>query len=211
MSWGNGCTVTAFSTFHLQYLLPYPDQCQGFAGTLQVSWPVSGICRYSAGILTSVRDLQVLCRYLDQCQEFAGTLWVSWPVSGVCRYSACIWPLSGFAEISLLSILLYRSQVSTSGDFLVAPACPVEKMHGCPLFYRYLKPMRVSRKNIVCARTGIQNRDPGSIMLATTYARRLWHLLCVESSFTKSSCVSWISPGFRRWTSAVLWEIFHQR
>ena len=23
----------------------YPDRCQGFAGTLQVSWPVSGVCR----------------------------------------------------------------------------------------------------------------------------------------------------------------------
>jgi len=74
----------------------YPDQWQGYAGTLtsvsgmQVPWPVSGVCRYPAGTLTSVRGMQVPCRYPDQCQGYAGTLQVSWPVSGVCRYPAGI-------------------------------------------------------------------------------------------------------------------------
>jgi len=54
----------------LQVPCRYPDQCQGFAGALQVSWPVSGVCRCPAGILTSVRGLQVPCRCPDQCQGF---------------------------------------------------------------------------------------------------------------------------------------------
>jgi len=36
----------------------YPDQCQGYAGTLQVSSPVSEVCRYPVGILTSVMGIQ---------------------------------------------------------------------------------------------------------------------------------------------------------
>ena len=63
----------------------YPDWRQVYAGTLQVSWPASGVCRYPAGILTSLRCMQVPCRYPDQPQVYAGTLQVSWPVSGVSR------------------------------------------------------------------------------------------------------------------------------
>ena len=55
-----------------------------------VSWPVSGVCRCPADILTSVRGKQVTCRYPDQCQGLAGTLQISWPVSGVCRCPADI-------------------------------------------------------------------------------------------------------------------------
>ena len=51
----------------------YPDQCQGYAGTLQGSWPVPGVCGYPAGVLASVRGM-------------GGTLQGSWPMSGVCRY-----------------------------------------------------------------------------------------------------------------------------
>ena len=83
-------------------LLSYPDQ--GYAGTLQVPWPMSGVCRCPdqcqkyASTLTNVRSMQVrwsvsgICRYLDQCQEYASTLTsvsgmqVPWAVSGVCSY-----------------------------------------------------------------------------------------------------------------------------
>jgi len=68
----------------------YPDQCQGYAGALQVSWPVSGVYRCLAGILTSVRGMQVPCRYPDQCQGYPGALQVSWPVSRVSRCLAGI-------------------------------------------------------------------------------------------------------------------------
>jgi len=71
----------------MQVLCRYPDQCQGYAGTLQVCGPVSGVCRYSAGTLTSVRGMQVLRRYPDQCQGYADTSQVCGPVSGLCRYS----------------------------------------------------------------------------------------------------------------------------
>jgi len=64
----------------------YPVQCQGYTGTMQVSWPVSGLYRYHAGILSSVRVIQVPCRYPDQCQGYTGTMQVSWPVSGLYRY-----------------------------------------------------------------------------------------------------------------------------
>jgi len=46
----------------------YPAQCQGYAGTLRVSCPVSGVYRYPAGILPSVRGIQVPCGYPAQCQ-----------------------------------------------------------------------------------------------------------------------------------------------
>jgi len=38
----------------MQVLCRYPTQCERYAGALQVSYPVSGVCRYSAGILPSV-------------------------------------------------------------------------------------------------------------------------------------------------------------
>ena len=63
---------------------------QGYGGTLQVFWRVSGVCRYLAGILTSARGTQAPCRYPDQCLRYAGTLQVSWLVPRVCRYPAGI-------------------------------------------------------------------------------------------------------------------------
>jgi len=36
----------------------YSEQRQGYAGTLQISWSISGICRYPTGILTSVRCIR---------------------------------------------------------------------------------------------------------------------------------------------------------
>jgi len=60
----------------------YPDQCQRYAGTSQVSGSVSGVCRYPTGIWISVRGKQVPCRYSDQCQGYVGTLQVSGSVSG---------------------------------------------------------------------------------------------------------------------------------
>jgi len=59
--------------------------------------------------LTSARGLQVLCRYPDQSQGFAGTP-------------------QGFAEIGILSLRLSISQGASFGDFLVTPACPIEKV-----------------------------------------------------------------------------------
>ena len=98
------------------YSFSYHDGCQGFAGTLRVPWPVSGVCRYAPGTLTGVRGLQVLsgypgrCQglqvlsgYPDRCQGFAGTLRVPWPVSGVRKdypiyrrpwLSVSAWPLN---------------------------------------------------------------------------------------------------------------------
>jgi len=46
-------------------LFTYPDQCQGFAGTLtsvrglRVPCPVSGVCRYPAGTLINVGGMQM--------------------------------------------------------------------------------------------------------------------------------------------------------
>jgi len=64
----------------------YPDPCQGFGGTRQISWPVSGVWRYPADILTGVRGMQ-------ESQPLSWGLQVSWPLSGVCRYPADI-PIS---------------------------------------------------------------------------------------------------------------------
>ena len=73
---------------------------QGCAGTLQVSCPVSGVCRYPASILSSVRGMQVPCRYPVQCQ--------------------------GYATKGLLSSdSVFPRQL---GDFLLAPAGPIEKV-----------------------------------------------------------------------------------
>ena len=53
----------------------YSDQYRGYAGTLQVLWPVSGVCRYPAGTLTSVRGMHVPCRYSDQHQVCMCRIW----------------------------------------------------------------------------------------------------------------------------------------
>jgi len=66
-------------------LLSYPGQCQGYAGTPHASWPVSGVCRYPARILASVRGMQVPRRYPGQCQGLADTPHLPWPVSGACQ------------------------------------------------------------------------------------------------------------------------------
>ena len=50
----------------------YPDQCQGYAGTLQVPWPVPGVCGYPAGVLASARGMRVPCRGPGQCQGYGG-------------------------------------------------------------------------------------------------------------------------------------------
>ena len=73
-----------------------------------VSQPVSGICRYPAGTRTSVRDMQVPCRHPDQCQGYAGTL-----QAGICRN----WSTESFV-----------SQDPSLGDFLLAPAYPIENV-----------------------------------------------------------------------------------
>jgi len=52
-----------FSAGSLQVLCRFSDQGQGFAGSLQLSGLVSGVFRFSAGFLISVRGLQVLCSY----------------------------------------------------------------------------------------------------------------------------------------------------
>jgi len=67
-------------------LLSYPDECQGYAGTVWVPWPMPGVCRYRVSTLTNARGMQVLCEYPDQCQGYAGTLWVPRPMPGICRY-----------------------------------------------------------------------------------------------------------------------------
>jgi len=57
-----------------------------------ISWKVSGVCRYSAGTLKSVRGLQVLCRYPEKCQGFAeiDRLWTSRsPGCIIRRFSVC--------------------------------------------------------------------------------------------------------------------------
>jgi len=46
-----------WAVYYLWWVIPtlflsLPDQCLGYAGILQVSWPVSGVCGYPAGILT---------------------------------------------------------------------------------------------------------------------------------------------------------------
>ena len=76
----------------LQVLCRFSDQGQGFAGSLQLSGLVSGVFRFSAGFLISLRGLQVLCRYPGQCQGFAGSRLVSRSVSGVCKN----WPSKSF-------------------------------------------------------------------------------------------------------------------
>jgi len=67
-------------------------QCQGYAGTRQVPWPVSG----ESGIA--------------QCQRYAGTRQVPWPVSGKSGIAHCQgyagtrqvpWPVSGESGIAL--------------------------------------------------------------------------------------------------------------
>ena len=108
-----------------------PWSVSGYAGTLtsfrgmQVPWPVSGVCRHpdqcqwSAGTLTSVNGLQVpwpvsmVCRYPDQFQGYAGTL------ADQCQR---------FKEIDLLSLWLSIFQGVSWGDFLLAPARPIEKV-----------------------------------------------------------------------------------
>ena len=119
-------------------------RCQGFAGTPQVSWPdvrglqaprrypgqLSEVCRYPTRILASCQgsagirrypgQLSEVCRYptriLASCQGFAGTLQVSWPaVRGVQK--------SGYTESSIQPV-----QGASLGDFLLAPACPIEKV-----------------------------------------------------------------------------------
>ena len=69
----------------------YPDRRQMYAGTLQVSWPASGVCRYPAGILTSVRCIQKLAYWVflfkvfqsarlgDVCPRKKAPLWVIEP------------------------------------------------------------------------------------------------------------------------------------
>ena len=92
----SGCGTVCFAIYCLASFLyqcqgmqvppRYSDQCQGYVGTPQVFGPVSGVCRYPAGIRTSVRGMQVPLRYSDQCQGYVGTPQVFGPVSGVCRY-----------------------------------------------------------------------------------------------------------------------------
>ena len=54
---------------------------------------------------------------------------VSWPVSGVVQVPRrCPGQCQGSAEISLLSLKLRVSQGAPIGDFLLAPACPIEKV-----------------------------------------------------------------------------------
>jgi len=77
--------------------------CQGSAGIRRYSGQLSGVCKYPIGILTS-------------CQGYAGTLQVSWPaVRGVQK--------SGYTESSIQPV-----QGASLGDFLLAPACPIEKV-----------------------------------------------------------------------------------
>jgi len=59
----------------------YRDQCRGYAGTLQVSWPVSGVYIYHASILTSARGRQKLAHIESLTQRF------SWYV--IRRLSVC--------------------------------------------------------------------------------------------------------------------------
>ena len=40
------------------FLLSHSDKCQGYAGTPQVLWLVSEVCRYPAGTPTSVKGMQ---------------------------------------------------------------------------------------------------------------------------------------------------------
>ena len=49
---------------------------------------MSAVCKYSAGVLVSVRGMQAFCRCLGQCQGYAGILRIPGSVSGVCKHPA---------------------------------------------------------------------------------------------------------------------------
>jgi len=54
------------------FLLAHPIRYQGYAGTLQVTVPVSKVCRYPTGTLTGIRGMQVPDRYSDRYLGYAG-------------------------------------------------------------------------------------------------------------------------------------------
>ena len=67
-------TKLKFVVSHNPFHFAYPDQCEGHAGTQQVSCPAPNVCRHLAGYLTGVGGMVVPCKYPNQDQGCAGTL-----------------------------------------------------------------------------------------------------------------------------------------
>jgi len=96
-------------------------QCQGYAGTLQVSWLGSGICRYPAGILQVSWPVSGICRYPRQGPGYAGTLQEPWSGLGICRtwltesltrhFSGCI-----NSRLSVCTCVPHREDHSMEGS-----------------------------------------------------------------------------------------------
>ena len=115
-------------------------------------WPMSEVCRYPAGIRTSVRGLQVPCRYPDRCQRFAGTVQLSWPVSEVRRYPAgIVTSVSGLQKLTHWVFWFWISPGASSEDLQLAPTCRIEKITlWVGFLYLLLGPIEVITKDRVC-------------------------------------------------------------
>jgi len=118
------------------------DSVKSGEGTPQVPCPGSGVVQVSH---RCPAQCQEWCRYLAQCQAWcrypagalpsvrrgAGTPQVPCPAQCQewCRYPAGALPsVRSGAEVGLLSLRLSASPGLSLGDFLLAPACPIEKI-----------------------------------------------------------------------------------